>query len=65
MNMAFPFRQATVQIRQQEHVMLWRLFVNLAGQLDIETQQGPRGLQGGKCGSVYDYESVSVSMACS
>lgn len=39
--------------------------MNLAGQLDIETQQGPRGLQGGKCGSVYDYESVSVSMACS
>lgn len=39
--------------------------MNLAGQLDIETLQGPRGLQGRKCGSVYDYESVSVSMASS
>lgn len=64
-NTMYPFRPAVVAPRQWEHVTLWRLFVKLTDQLDIETLQGSGGggwgLQRGPCGDV----CINVSMACS
>lgn len=64
LNTMYPFRPVVVEPRQWEHVTLWRLFVKLTDQLDIETLQGLEGwggLRRGPCGDV----CISVSMACS